>query len=226
MLYALIVAAIVIFIAEQGDKTQILALALAAKYRSWQVMAGIFVANAVMLLFFTLLGRFVGSLLPEFWIWIVSGIAFLVFGIFAVVSKGDEEAHVDATPSKYGPFLTTVGLFVLAEAGDSAELITMALAANPAGPLAALGDFGRVLGTSLAGMGVTASSGASVATFVGVWIGAVIGLTLADAMAVVVGLFLSRRLPERLLRRASGAVFVVLGVLVLGVALWSRLPRS
>jgi putative Ca2+/H+ antiporter (TMEM165/GDT1 family) len=226
MLYALIVAAIVIFIAEQGDKTQILAFALAAKYRSWQVMLGILAANTVMLLLFTLLGRFVGSLLPEFWIWIVSGLAFVAFGVVALMSKEEEEAQVDATPNRYGPFLTTVGLFVLAEAGDSAELIAMALAANPAGPLATLGGFGRVLGTSLAGIGVTASSGASVATFVGVWIGAVIGLTLADALAVVVGISLGRRLPERLLRRASGAVFVVLGVLVLTAALWNGLPRS
>jgi putative Ca2+/H+ antiporter (TMEM165/GDT1 family) len=225
MLYALIVAAIVIFIAEQGDKTQILAFALAAKYRSWQVMLGILVANSIMLLFFTLIGRFVGSLLPEFWIWVVSGVAFVAFGIAALRSKGEEEAEVGGRPDKYGPFLTTVGLFVLAEAGDSAELITMALAANPAGPLATLGDFGRVLGTSLAGIGVTASGGASTATLIGVWIGAVIGLTLADALAVVVGVYLGKRLPERLLRRVSGALFLVLGIVVLAVAAWSRLPH-
>jgi putative Ca2+/H+ antiporter (TMEM165/GDT1 family) len=225
MLYALIVAAIVIFIAEQGDKTQFLAFALAAKYRSWQVMLGILAANTVMLLLFTVVGRFVGSLLPEFWIWIVSGIAFIAFGAFALASKEEPDADVDAAPSKHGPFLTTMGLFILAEAGDSAELITMALAANPAGPLAALGDLGRTLGNSLAGMGVTASSGASVGTLLGVWIGSVIGLTLADALAVVVGMALGKRLPERLLRRVSGVVFLVLGVLVLGAALWSKIPR-
>jgi Ca2+/H+ antiporter, TMEM165/GDT1 family len=225
LLYALIVSAIVIFIAEQGDKTQILAFALAAKYKSWQVMLGILAANTIMLLFFTLAGRFVGSLLPEFWIWIISGAAFLAFGVFGLLSKEEDEAEVEAKPTKYGPFLTTVGLFVLAEAGDSAELITMALAANPAGPLAALGDLGRSLGSSLANMGVTASEGLSLATFVGVWIGAVIGLTLADLLAVVVGLALGRRLPEKLLRRASGAVFAILGVVVLGFALWTRIPH-
>jgi putative Ca2+/H+ antiporter (TMEM165/GDT1 family) len=225
MLYALIVAAIVIFIAEQGDKTQFLAFALAAKYRSWQVMLGIIVANSVMLLIFTLVGRFVGSLLPEFWIWVVSGIAFVAFGVAGLISKGGEETEVEPGPDKHGPFLTTLGLFVLAEAGDSAELITMALAANPAGPLATLGDAGRALGTSLAGIGVTASSGASAATLIGVWIGSVIGLTLADALAVVVGIALVKRLPERLLRRVSGTVFVVLGVVILGMAAWSRIPH-
>lgn len=123
MLYALIVAAVVIFIAEQGDKTQILAFALATKFkgRAWQVFLGIFIANSVMLLLFTSAGRLIGSFLPQFWIWIISGLAFLAFGVFALLEK--EEEDVEVRPTKYGPILTTIGLFVLAEIGDSAELL-------------------------------------------------------------------------------------------------------
>ncbi len=222
VLYALIVAAVVIFIAEQGDKTQILAFALATKYkgRAWQVFLGIFIANSVMLLFFAGAGRLIGSFLPQFWLWIVSGVAFLAFGVFALLSR--EEEAVEVRPSRYGPILTTIGLFVLAEIGDSAELITMAIAANPAGPLGSLGAFGESLHRSLAGMGIAPGGAASVVTFLGVWIGATLGLSLADAGAVIVGRMLGHRLPERLLRRVSGAIFVVGGLAVLVLAFTSR----
>jgi putative Ca2+/H+ antiporter (TMEM165/GDT1 family) len=226
MLYALIVAAIVIFIAEQGDKTQILAFALATKYKAWQVLLGIVMVNSVMLLVFALAGRLVGSLLPEFWVWIVSGIALVAFGIHSIVSQEDEAADVEDAQGrfgKYGPVITTAGLFFLAEIADSAELLTMAIAANPAGPLGSLGAFGRGLDRSLAGLGVTAVHASPTATLVGVWIGAVLGLTLADALAVAVGRLLGRRLPERLLRRVSGTIFLVGGLVMLGAAVWSKL---
>ena len=95
MLYAFLVAAIVIFIAEQGDKTQILAFALATRLKAWQVLLGIVLVNLVMLLVFALAGRLVGSFLPEFWIWVVSGVALIAFGIQSLVSRDDEAADVE-----------------------------------------------------------------------------------------------------------------------------------
>lgn len=218
MLYALLVAAIVIFIAEQGDKTQILAFALATKYKAWQVLLGIVIVNLFMLLAFTLVGRLVGTFLPEVWVWTISGLAFLAFGIHSFLSKDEEPTDVDEAEhrfGKYGPVLATAGLFFLAEIADSAELITMALAANPSGPLASLGSLGQGLNAALVRFGITGAGATPTATLVGVWIGAVLGLTLADAMAVGVGRVLGRRLPERLLRRVSGAIFVVAGVAIL-----------
>ena len=156
MLYSFLVAAIVIFISEQGDKTQILAFALATKYKAWEVLLGIFFVNLVVLFWFTLVGRLVGSLLPEFWLWVISGVAFVAFGVATLRSK-DEEAGVDARFGGRGPVLTTAGLFFLAEIGDQAELITMAIAANPAGPLGSLGALGTGIGVSLASLGITAA---------------------------------------------------------------------
>ena len=226
MLYALLVAAIVIFVAEQGDKTQILAFALATKYKAWQVLLGIVLVNAAMLLVFAVVGRLVGSFLPEFWLWVVSGLAFVAFGIHSLVSKEEGEADAERDEGrlgKYGPVLATAGLFFLAEIADSAELLTMALAANPAGPLGSLGAFGRGIDRSLAALGVTAANVSPAATLIGVWIGAVLGLTLADALAVGVGRLLGRRLPEQLLRRVSGVIFLLAGLALLGAALWSKL---
>lgn len=225
MLYALIVAAIVIFIAEQGDKTQILAFGLATKFKAWQVLLGIVMVNSAMLLVFALAGRLVGSFLPEFWVWTISGLAFVAFGVQSLLSK-DESGEDDLEREqgrfgKYGPVLTVAGLFFLAEIADSAELLTMAIAANPSGPLGSLGTFGAGLDRTLASMGITASTATPTATLIGVWIGAVLGLTLADAMAVAVGRLLGRRLPERLLRRVSGTIFVVAGVVILALAIRS-----
>ncbi len=224
MLYALIAAAAVIFVAEQGDKTQILAFALATKYKARQVLLGIVLVNSVMLLVFALAGRLIGSFLPEFWIWTVSGLAFLAFGAQSLLSKDEEAADVEKGQSrfgKYGPVLTVAGLFFLAEIADSAELLTMAIAANPAGPLGSLGAVGHGLDSFLAGAGITAGASPA-ATLIGVWIGAVLGLTAADAMAVGAGRLLGRRLPEQLLRRASGVVFVAAGLVILFLAVRSR----
>jgi len=222
MLYSFLVAAIVIFISEQGDKTQILAFALATKYKAWEVLLGIFFVNLVVLFLFTLVGRFVGSLLPEFWLWVVSGIAFVAFGVATLRSK-DEEAGVDGRLSGRGPVLTTAGLFFLAEIGDQAELITMAIAANPAGPLGSLGALGTGIGVSLAGLGITAGGSSPVANFLGVWLGAVVGIMAADGLSVLAGRLLGHRLPQRMLRRISGTIFLVVGVAVLGLAIWSKL---
>jgi putative Ca2+/H+ antiporter (TMEM165/GDT1 family) len=221
MLFAFLVAAIVIFIAEQGDKTQILALALAAKYRAWQVLLGIFFVNLVVLFVFTLVGRFIGSLLPDFWLWIVSGIVFIGFGALTLRSE-DEQVKTDADGRATNPILIVAGLFLLAEIGDQAELITMAIAANPRGPLGALGAFGNGVGQSLVGLGVRPSTSSALATFVGVWLGAVVGIMLADGLAVTAGRLLGQRLPERALRRASGSIFIIVGIVVLGAAVWSR----
>ena len=109
MLYALLVAAIVIFIAEQGDETQILAFALATKPKAWQVLLGSFFINVVVLFLFALLGRLIGSFLPEFWLWVVSGAAFIVFGAFALLSKDEGTEVADGRFGASGPVLTTAG---------------------------------------------------------------------------------------------------------------------
>ena len=222
MLYAFLVAAIVIFVAEQGDKTQILAFALATKYKAWQVLLGIFFVNLVVLFLFTLAGRFVGSFLPEFWLWVISGIAFVAFGFFTLRSQ-DEQVTTENRLGVTSPVLITAGLFFLAEIGDQAELITMAIAANPKGPLGALGAFGTSIGQSLGNLGVTAANTSSVGTFVGVWLGAVIGIMLADGIGIAAGRLLGQRLPEKVLRRVSGIVFMTIGIVVLGAAVWSKL---
>ena len=185
------------------------------------MLLGIFFVNLVVLFLFTLAGRFVGSFLPEFWLWVISGIAFVAFGFFTLRSQ-DEQVTTKNRLGVTNPVLITAGLFFLAEIGDQAELITMAIAANPKGPLGSLGAFGTSIGQSLGNLGVTAANTSSVGTFVGVWLGAVIGIMLADGIGIAAGRLLGQRLPEKVLRRVSGTVFMTIGIVVLGVAVCSK----
>jgi putative Ca2+/H+ antiporter (TMEM165/GDT1 family) len=224
MLYSLLVAFVVIFVAEQGDKTQILAFALSTKYKAWQVLAGIGVATLLMNGVFALAGRLVGNFIPSFWLWVASGVAFVGFGIWALLENEEEEsAEADPRLRGYGPVLTSAGLFFLAELGDQSELITMVLAANPAGPLLALGAAGPALQGLLAHVGLQAATASSTGTLVGVWLGSALGMLVADSLGIIAGRLLHRSLPELLLRRIAGWVMVAIGALVLIAAVATKL---
>lgn len=120
-----------IFIAELGDKTQLVALCLASRFNAKVVLSGIFVATLVVHVFSVLLGGGVGKLLPESWIKLVAGIAFIGFGLWTL--KGDtldddECRNVRAR----SPFWLVTTTFFLAELGDKTMLSTVALATNHA----------------------------------------------------------------------------------------------
>ena len=112
-----------------GDKTQLVALAFATRYNARIVLAGVFVATLLVHLLSVALGEAAGTVIPVFWIKLVSGVAFIVFGIWTIYGDeiGDEGAR-----SEYalGP-LTTVGItFFLAELGDKTMLATVTIASE------------------------------------------------------------------------------------------------
>ena len=75
------IAAFFVFLAEMGDKTQLVALAFATRYNARVVLAGVFVATLLVHLVSVALGEAAGTVIPDFWIKLVSGIAFIAFGI-------------------------------------------------------------------------------------------------------------------------------------------------
>lgn len=124
---------ILVAVSEMGDKTQLLALVLAARFKKpWAIMAGILVAT----LFNHALAAFFGGWLsahisPEATRWII-GLAFLGFAAWMLIpDKADEATEAN----RFGPFLTTVFLFFLAEMGDKTQLATVALGAKFAMPI-------------------------------------------------------------------------------------------
>jgi len=210
MLAAFLVATILITLAELGDKTQLLALVLATRYKAWEVLVGIFVATLVVHFLSTLVGQAVGDLVPQRVLAVITGTLFIGFGIWTL--RGDT-VDEDETPktAPLGPILTTAVAFFLAELGDKTQIMTMTIAADPAAALRTLGTFAS--GIVPAG----AALGSQAARFFGVWMGSTMGMMIADGVAILVGSVLGKKLPERLITRISGVVFILFGVAALAV---------
>jgi putative Ca2+/H+ antiporter (TMEM165/GDT1 family) len=126
---AFFVALAFIFLAEMGDKTQLVALAFATVYPARIVMAGILLATLVVHLFSVALGQAVGMALPIFWIKLVAGLAFIGFSFWTL--RGDEVGD-DEKPAlqRFGPLLSVAATFFLAELGDKTMLATVAIASR------------------------------------------------------------------------------------------------
>lgn len=124
-----LIALFFIFAAEMGDKTQLVAMAFATRYKPSTVLAGVTVATLIVHLLSVFLGEAAGWLLPVWVISAASGVAFIIFGIWTL--RGDS-LDDDETKSKnnFGPFLTVAITFFLAELGDKTMLATVTIASQ------------------------------------------------------------------------------------------------
>lgn len=126
---AFLVSAGIVALAEIGDKTQLLAFVLAAKFRKpVPIIIGILVATIANHAFAGALGSWITSLLaPETLRWIL-GVSFIGMAIWTLIpDKFDED---DAKLARFGVFGTTLLAFFLAEMGDKTQIATVALAAQ------------------------------------------------------------------------------------------------
>jgi putative Ca2+/H+ antiporter (TMEM165/GDT1 family) len=119
----------VIFVAELGDKSQLMALAFATRYRTVPVLVGITLATALVHLASVLVGAVLGAAIPTRPITIVAALAFVAFGIWTL--RGDELSETDeqrAARRARSTILTVGTVFFLAELGDKTMLATITLA--------------------------------------------------------------------------------------------------
>ena len=131
MLSGFAVSSVAIFLAELGDKSQLLAMTFATRYRAWQVLLGISVATAAVHAVSVALGFGVGSLLPTEWLGLVAGVAFLGFAGWTL--RGDELTEREKRESgrKRGSAVLAITIaFLLAELGDKTMLATVTLATD------------------------------------------------------------------------------------------------
>jgi putative Ca2+/H+ antiporter (TMEM165/GDT1 family) len=119
----------IIFVAELGDKSQLMALTFAARYRAITILIAITAATALIHLVSVLLGAALGVALPTKAISVVAGIAFLAFAAWTLRGDSlDDDEAAKADRSKRS-VLFTVGLaFFLSELGDKTMLATVTLA--------------------------------------------------------------------------------------------------
>jgi putative Ca2+/H+ antiporter (TMEM165/GDT1 family) len=220
VLYVFAVAAILVTLAELGDKTQLLVLALACRYKTWQVLVGVLIGTLVVHFISTVAGQLIGNVIPQLWLGIVTGLLFIGFGVWTLRGEGDEDEQAPA--ARFGPIVTVAVAFFLAELGDKTQIVAMSVAADPSAVLRTLGAAGPAITGALNSMGLSAEGLTSTQTFWGVWLGSTLGMMIADGAAILVGAVLGKKLPERLITRVSGAVFILFGVATLIVAALGR----
>lgn len=117
----------IVVLAEMGDKTQLLAMAFASRFRWQTVMWGVFAATAANHLFAVVVGNYLTNLIPFNVIKIAAAASFIVFGLWTI--RGDKLEGEDKKFS-FSPFWTVTVAFFIAEMGDKTQLATVALAAE------------------------------------------------------------------------------------------------
>ncbi len=152
-----------IFVAEMGDKTQLVALTLATRFQAGVVLLGVFVATLLVHLFSVAIGSLTGKFLSTGYIELLSGLAFVGFGLWTL--RGDRlDEENGAIKSLASPFLIVTITFFLAELGDKTMLGTVTLAASYSVVPVWLGStLGMVLADGLA-----------------IWVGQVLGKKLPE----------------------------------------------
>lgn len=182
---AFLVSTGVVVLAEIGDKTQLLAFILAAKFRKpIPIVLGIFVATLLNHAFAAAIGSWVITQLgPETLNWML-GLLFIGMAIWTLIPDQLEEAQAGTGGNGADVFSATLLAFFLAEMGDKTQIATAALAAQY--QLFSL----VVAGTTL-------------------------GMMIANVPAVYLGERLAGRTPARLVRGIAAAVFAIMGIMVL-----------
>ena len=126
---AFLVSTGIVALAEIGDKTQLLAFLLAARFRRpLPIVLGIFVATIANHAFAAAVGALVSELLgPNVMRWVL-GLSFLGMAVWTMIP--DQIDAAETPMAKYGVFLTTLIAFFVAEMGDKTQVATVALAAR------------------------------------------------------------------------------------------------
>ncbi len=192
-LVALGVSSLAIFVAEMGDKTQLVAMSLATRYRALTVILGITAATAVVHLGSVFIAEVLGASIPTDWLTLAAGLAFLIFGAWTL--RGDEMSQKDeeraASRRIRSGFVTVFVVFLVAELGDKTMLATI------------------TIGTQY--------------HWFPVWIGSTIGMVAADAIAIAIGAVLGKKLPERAIQIGAAVLFFVAGAAMLAQGAWMLL---
>jgi putative Ca2+/H+ antiporter (TMEM165/GDT1 family) len=174
-------------IAEIGDKTQLLALFLAARYgRPYIISLGVLIATLVNHALSAWLGTVLADVIPAEWIrWIIAG-SFFAIGLWLLIP--DKEDDNMGRFANYGPFVATLVLFFLAEIGDKTQIATVILAAK-----------------FNADMWMTCA----------VIAGTTFGMLLANVPVIFAGKWLMDKLPLGFAHKAACVLFILLGIATL-----------
>ncbi|CUU48725.1 TMEM165/GDT1 family protein [Clostridium beijerinckii] len=144
-------ALLLVVVAEMGDKTQLLAMAMVSKYKAKQVLLGVLIATILNHALAVAVGSYLSSVIPMDLVKIIAALSFLAFGLWTI--RGDKLDDEENKKVKFGPIVTVAIAFFLAEMGDKTQLITITIAAENQQPLFIL--MGTTVGMLIAdGIGI------------------------------------------------------------------------
>lgn len=175
-----------IFIAEMGDKTQLLLVAMAGKYKISHILTGTWLATIMLNLLAVSVGAALGSYLDMRIIKTVAGIAFFWFAYAALKGENEEEEE-QKVKHGIGPVLAVFVSFFIGELGDKTQLSGITLAAN--------------------------YTSHSMKNAVYVFLGCTLGLILADLIGLIAGVVLKSKMPTKVLNKISFVIFSLFGIL-------------
>lgn len=127
---ALVSSFSLIGLAEIGDKSQLVCMALAARYRAAPVFLGAIIAFAILNIIAVIFGATVAHWLPQQLVILMVGLLFLGFGIHALWHSADEEDDLSDAKTSHGLFISTLLLITLAEFGDKTQLAVAGLSST------------------------------------------------------------------------------------------------
>ena len=182
---AFLVSTGVVALGEMGDKTQLLAMLLAVKFRKpVPIVLGILVATLLNHASAGLVGNWVaGALGPTVLRWVI-GVSFIAMALWMLIPDRLDDDDDATTTQRFGVFGTTLIAFFLAEMGDKTQIATVALAARYPDLIAV------VAGTTL-------------------------GMLIADVPAVFIGDRMAKKIPMKLVHGIAAAIFALLGIATL-----------
>jgi len=179
-----------VFVAELGDKTQLVALGFGARHRVGPVLVGVAVAYAVSNLLSVVVGGLLGVALPVRAIGLIGGVLFLGFAAWTLRQR-DADTGDEAVPD--------------GEAGPAIDRRSIVLSVAAAMFVAELGDKTMLATATLAAQGSPLHT----------WVGATVGIILSGALGVLLGRVFGARLPQRVTRLGSAALFALFGAVLL-----------
>ncbi|MCL7415723.1 MAG: TMEM165/GDT1 family protein [ANME-2 cluster archaeon] len=135
-----------IALAEMGDKTQLIAIALSTRYSRIHVFAGLIAAFVVLTALAVGVGEVVFAFIGPHIIGIVAGLLFILFGLITILMDDDDDGDIKNSGGR-SAFMTAFSLIALAELGDKTEIAVIALSAQYHAPI--LVFLGAVLGLGL-----------------------------------------------------------------------------
>jgi putative Ca2+/H+ antiporter (TMEM165/GDT1 family) len=200
-----------VLLAEMGDKTQLLAMAFAARFPARTVLAGVLVATLVNHLLAVVAGSWLTNIVPLDYIQIAASASFILFGLWTL--RGDQLEGEDKK-YKFSPFWTVAVAFFFAEMGDKTQLATVALAAKYQTIIPIwLGTTAAMLAADAFGIIVGVVLGKRIPERFVKWFAAVIFILFG-----IIGLYDS--IPERFLTPTvmAGGIFFIL--VMVGLVVW------